>query len=1525
MQGHNFKVEVVNVFRDTSQGLFANLIPLNHPLALEYFKLWDKLAQSQNPHVKFSAIEAGGADPQVTAVIRNYDFMETYRQIRKVAPNSPIRPLWRGANGFLLSPSNPADLEHLLQNLAEDIASAGLSKEQQAELLRIKVFDSQGNMKEVKSTIDIIAKLRAKGHPITAEIAIPYSSGEAYPDELYIQKAVDAAKLLHDSGLPLNLCRISLKDMVGELDASTASRLIPAMIDVLKSQALQIPLGLHLHDTGLALDTYVAAIKACKEKNYPITIDTVEAAAINQEYTGKDAWKNSGFVSTIALNNELKKQEIDLGLTEGQLSILNQMDELAKQVMIMHDVARAEPSLTGEELRQFHIPGGGFASFKNAVNALDGKGLATLLGISEQDSFKLAGYGLATVGKLMGEPFAVTPGFQNKQIAALNLILNMIKADILKPGMSFNELQHAVTKELDAQQVNDLFLKNLDPVVKKFLSGEMPAETMAKLKIQTTATVHPEIRQKIPLNTGLLTDGVESKLPAAKAVAETLLKQGKIKPTPIQAENALRELRAEQPITKKLEEKTLQTATTWALELGDPNKLVSAIEKHWLRAPNPADYGVGGKYRNNDDSNNNHSSIEAKAEYEWAVAKSRKGRNPTPDKMELLMELVKHGKIPLEVANNFTQTALAAEQADIKVAVLTYLNANPQDISATISQNKDALTQIVTCLYVLQQETIKNKESEGEYFLFPEERRLDIAFDVLANELNRIAIETGQPHEGIKNAIVQKREEIESSVISVPMPGKITEVCIDTSKGSVPVKKGDIITKIEAMKMIINIYAPKDGTIISVNAKAGQIIEKNQLLASYDKQVAVSAEQNGHNAAPVAPIDLSASQNRLAEFYAEAVVLNKNTSADITKIQAITATYQPQPQKDDLMSKLSKRGYNAQPLSLSEEAKPNHQNEIHIVGNRAGCAAKLYGDLMQAGCDARVLYTAGDITTPVIANAAAGEAILVASYNDHDTILASLKKIAEENPGKKIFFHPGWGFLSEDDAFVAKVEELGKTHNVLFVGPPSEPMKTAGGKLTLRNLVKKVASDFNPQYFGNHHFTAEDLNAYIKGTLPANKREAIAKAYRQHFEDIIGMGGDVMTKAIYGGGGKGIKRFTYDKDTSKEANYYRYMKDVQENIAYSEKHFGNGSVLTEQCVTGATRHLEVQFATNAQGAILFGLRDCTLQNKGQKILETNVIKGDYVPETIEKTIKAAGSLAEELARQGYKGVGTLEMLVQPNGNVKFLEVNTRVQVEHRVTEADISLKTGQSISLPLVNLAFSDPANQDKIPVKLLQQFGLNHDDLQTCIQPGIERVEHFRINSKEIDLQKGDANPSYFDDRMWPGTAAVTAAAQATNADIFLGGLGKGNYDSQVGAICGTSKQTAAAAKYVSEFVATSSALNRNDGTISIDFSLELREVMYNENGNFREGISTKTVDELLESIKNGQIKLETDPIYLGVKPKLKAGEMEKALGQLLELQQPKQDVALPIVPKLQQQNFVQLVVEQQLEQAKSPRIEVY
>ena len=221
--------------------------------------------------------------------------------------------------------------------------------------------------------------------------------------------------------------------------------------------------------------------------------------------------------------------------------------------------------------------------------------------------------------------------------------------------------------------------------------------------------------------------------------------------------------------------------------------------------------------------------------------------------------------------------------------------------------------------------------------------------------------------------------------------------------------------------------------------------------------------------------------------------------------------------------------------------------------------------------------------------------------------------------------HPGFGFLAENAAFADAVEVAGLT----FIGPTGKQIRDMGDKRAARNIAEKAGVPIVPGAEG------ADVDALAK---------AAAK-----------IGYPVMVKAALGGGGKGMKA-VHDEASLREA--------VESAMRLARSAFGDASVYLEKLVTRA-RHIEVQVVGDGHGhAVHLFERECSLQRRHQKVVE-EAPSAAITPELRTAITSAAVRLAEAV---DYRGAGTIEMLLAPSGEFYFLEMNTRLQVEHPVTE-----------------------------------------------------------------------------------------------------------------------------------------------------------------------------------------------------------------------------------------------------------------
>ena len=243
------------------------------------------------------------------------------------------------------------------------------------------------------------------------------------------------------------------------------------------------------------------------------------------------------------------------------------------------------------------------------------------------------------------------------------------------------------------------------------------------------------------------------------------------------------------------------------------------------------------------------------------------------------------------------------------------------------------------------------------------------------------------------------------------------------------------------------------------------------------------------------------------------------------------------------------------------------------------------------------------------------------SYLNQDRLL----EIAEQ--AKVDAVHPGYGFLSENAGFARRCREAG----IVFIGPSPEAIELMGDKLQARATAEKAGAPVVPG-------TPDALD-----TLDAAKKAAAAIGY------------PVMLKASAGGGGKGMRVVANDEELSSAFDLTR---------GEAESAFGDGSVYLEKFID-RPRHIEIQvFADDAGNMVHLGERECSLQRRHQKVIEE-------APSIMvdEKLRAAMGESALDIARAvSYRGAGTVEFIMDSKGVYYFLEMNTRLQVEHPVTE-----------------------------------------------------------------------------------------------------------------------------------------------------------------------------------------------------------------------------------------------------------------
>ena len=297
-----------------------------------------------------------------------------------------------------------------------------------------------------------------------------------------------------------------------------------------------------------------------------------------------------------------------------------------------------------------------------------------------------------------------------------------------------------------------------------------------------------------------------------------------------------------------------------------------------------------------------------------------------------------------------------------------------------------------------------------------------------------------------------------------------------------------------------------------------------------------------------------------------------------------------------------------------------------LVANRGEIAVRIIRACKELNINTVAIHS--NVDTDAMHVKLANESICVGSAQPNKSYLNIPSIISAANITGADAVHPGYGFLSENDKF-AKI--LSK-HDIKFIGPSSNSILELGNK----GNALKLASDHNLPILGNK-----------KSKNIHNSNDAIKIANE------IGM--PIVIKAAYGGGGKGMMVFNNNKEIDK---HFSQLKSEAKN------YFGDDTMYAEKYLTNA-KHIEFQIISDPRNNYveIIGQRDCSIQRKNQKIIEE--IPSDFVKINNLELIK--NNIKDLLLQNKYEGLGTLEFLYQDN-EIFFIEMNTRLQVEHPVTE-----------------------------------------------------------------------------------------------------------------------------------------------------------------------------------------------------------------------------------------------------------------
>ncbi|OWU85167.1 acetyl-CoA carboxylase [Oceanicola sp. 22II-s10i] len=405
-----------------------------------------------------------------------------------------------------------------------------------------------------------------------------------------------------------------------------------------------------------------------------------------------------------------------------------------------------------------------------------------------------------------------------------------------------------------------------------------------------------------------------------------------------------------------------------------------------------------------------------------------------------------------------------------------------------------------------------------------------------------------------------------------------------------------------------------------------------------------------------------------------------------------------------------------------------------LIANRGEIACRVIKTARKMGISTVAIYSDADRNALHVKMA--DEAVHIGpppanqSYIVIDKVMAAIKESGAEA------VHPGYGFLSENPKFAQALEAAG----VAFVGPPVGAIEAMGDKITSKKIAQEAGVSTVPGYMG----LIEDADEAVK---------------------ISGeIGYPVMIKASAGGGGKGM-RIAWNDQEAREG--FQSSKNEAANS------FGDDRIFIEKFVT-QPRHIEIQVLCDSHGnGIYLGERECSIQRRNQKVVEEAPS-----PFLDEATRKAMGEQAVALAKAvGYASAGTVEFIVDGSKNFYFLEMNTRLQVEHPVTE----LITGIDLVEQMIRVANGEKLTITQDDVKLTGwaiENRLYAEDPYRNFLPSIGRLTAYR---PPMEVAAGPL----LTNGKWQGAAPEGKTAVRNDTGVYEGGEISMYYDPMIAKLC--------------------------------------------------------------------------------------------------------------------------------------------
>ena len=379
-----------------------------------------------------------------------------------------------------------------------------------------------------------------------------------------------------------------------------------------------------------------------------------------------------------------------------------------------------------------------------------------------------------------------------------------------------------------------------------------------------------------------------------------------------------------------------------------------------------------------------------------------------------------------------------------------------------------------------------------------------------------------------------------------------------------------------------------------------------------------------------------------------------------------------------------------------------------LIANRGEIAVRIIRACRELGVQTVAVYSEAD--QEALHTQLADEAICIGPAKATDSYLNVQAVLSAAIVTNAEAIHPGFGFLSENSQFASMCEEC----NITFIGPKAETIDAMGNKINARQLMQKAKVPVIPGSDG----------------VIDSVEEALTIA-----EEI---GYPVMLKAAAGGGGKGIR-----KVLSKEELPKHFTSAQQEAKAA----FGNDDMYLEKIIYPA-RHIEVQILGDQYGHVIhLGERDCSLQRNNQKVLEES--PSIAISEEKRQMLGETAVRAAQAVR--YENAGTIEFLMDPAGDFYFMEMNTRIQVEHPVTE----MVTGIDLVKAQLEIASGEPlgyTQEDVILTGHAIECRINAENPAFNFAPSPGKIQNLLLPSGGMGLRvdsamySGYSIPPYYD-----------------------------------------------------------------------------------------------------------------------------------------------------------------------------------